>query len=118
MEGNPDEMKSVTVHEDVPKEETAVKPFGEVKKRPWDRHLAIGCREKQKERTQGNCGSRRKSPDRCRRMTRRQEWHGAGDTVVSVKTRAMLQEGPLKYGRSRRKVAQTRKASREYGSKV
>jgi preprotein translocase subunit Sec63 len=32
MEANPDEMKSVTVHEEVPKEEATVKYFGTLKK--------------------------------------------------------------------------------------
>jgi hypothetical protein len=42
MEANPDEMKSVTVHEEVPKEEAAVKSFGALKKWHGDWHLAVG----------------------------------------------------------------------------
>jgi hypothetical protein len=39
---NPVEMKSETVHEEVPKKEAAVKSFEALKKRHGDRHLAVG----------------------------------------------------------------------------
>jgi hypothetical protein len=48
MEANPDEMKSVTVREKVPKEEAAVKSFGVLKKQRGDRHLTVGDVESQR----------------------------------------------------------------------
>jgi hypothetical protein len=39
---NPGELKSVAVHEEVPKEEVAVETFGALKKRHEDRHPAVG----------------------------------------------------------------------------
>jgi hypothetical protein len=42
MEANPDEMKSVTVHEEVPMEKAAVKSFGALKKQRGDHYLAVG----------------------------------------------------------------------------
>jgi hypothetical protein len=57
MVANPDELKSVAVHEEVPKEEIAVNTFGTLKKWYGDRHLAVRRRRKSKKRTQGNGGS-------------------------------------------------------------
>jgi hypothetical protein len=61
MEANPEEQKSVAVHEEIPKEEAAGETFGALKKRHEDRYLAVGRRRKPKKRTQGNGGSRKKS---------------------------------------------------------
>jgi hypothetical protein len=52
-----EEMKSVAVHEEVPKEEATVKPVRAPKKQHRGRHLAAGCHEKPKEHTWGNGGS-------------------------------------------------------------
>jgi hypothetical protein len=43
MEANPEEMKSLTVHEEVPKEEAAVETFGALKEWYGDWHPAVGC---------------------------------------------------------------------------
>jgi hypothetical protein len=53
-------MKSMAVHEEVPKEEAAVKSFGTLKKLHRGQHLAIGCFEKPKEWTQDNGGCPKK----------------------------------------------------------
>jgi hypothetical protein len=55
-----EEVKSEAVHVEVPKKEAAVKSFGALKKRHGDRHLAVGRREKPRDRTQGKGGSRKK----------------------------------------------------------
>jgi hypothetical protein len=60
METNPEEMQSEAVHEEVLKEEAAVKSFGAMKKWHRHRHLAAGRYRKPKERTQGNGGSQKK----------------------------------------------------------
>jgi hypothetical protein len=60
MEANPDEMKSVAVHEVVPKEEAAVKCFGALTKRRGDRHLAVRRRRKPKKRIHGEVVSWKK----------------------------------------------------------
>jgi hypothetical protein len=58
LEANPEEMKSVAVHEEVPKEEAAVETLGALKKWRGYRHLDVGRRQKPKKRTQDNGGSR------------------------------------------------------------
>jgi hypothetical protein len=60
------EVEPVAVHEEVPKEETAVKPIGTLMKRYGDRHLAVRRRVQSKKRTQGNGGSRKKLAAACR----------------------------------------------------
>jgi hypothetical protein len=42
IEANPDEMNSLTVHEEVFKEEARVKSCGALKKWLGDRHLTVG----------------------------------------------------------------------------
>jgi hypothetical protein len=45
LEANPEKKESVVVHEEVPKEETAVETFGALKERYWDRHIAVRRRD-------------------------------------------------------------------------
>jgi hypothetical protein len=70
MEASPDEMKSVAVHEEVPKEEIAANTFGALKKRHGDRHLAVGRHRKSKKWTQADGGSQKKLTVAFRGMTR------------------------------------------------
>jgi hypothetical protein len=56
-ETNAEEMKSIAVHDEVPKEETAIETSGTQKKRHGDRHLAVSRRGRSKNRTQGHGGS-------------------------------------------------------------
>jgi hypothetical protein len=51
------EIGSVSVHEEVPKEEATVKTFRALKKRYGDQHLAVGRRLQLKKWTQGKGGS-------------------------------------------------------------
>jgi hypothetical protein len=53
MEANPGEQKSITVHEEVPKEKAAVETFRALMKRHGDQNVAIGCCRKSKIWTQG-----------------------------------------------------------------
>jgi hypothetical protein len=53
-------MKSVSEHEEVPREEGAVKSLGALKQRHRGRHLAAGSGGKPKERNQCHGGSRKK----------------------------------------------------------
>jgi hypothetical protein len=44
LDANPEEIESVAVHEDVPKEEVVAETFGALKKRHRGVHLAVTCR--------------------------------------------------------------------------
>jgi hypothetical protein len=81
-----EEIKFEAAHEEVPKEEAAVKISEALKKRHGDRHLAVGHREKPKERTQDKSGTRQrkcciKNPENTEVReeasgeTGRQPWH-------------------------------------------
>jgi hypothetical protein len=76
-EPDPGMMQSTEEHQEIPKGEATVMPIGEPRKRRRVRSLAAERRQKQKERTQGNCGSRRKSAAACRKVSRcaRVAWH-------------------------------------------
>jgi hypothetical protein len=50
-----EEMKSVAEHQDVPKEEATEETIEAL----VDRHLAVGCHQQPKKRTQGDCGSQK-----------------------------------------------------------
>jgi hypothetical protein len=65
------EAESVAVHEEVPKEEAAVKTVRALKERYGDRHLAVERRQQLKKWDQGDGASRKKMAAACRRMTRR-----------------------------------------------
>jgi hypothetical protein len=97
-------MESEAVHEEVPKEEAAVKTLRALKKRHGDRHLEVGHRGKQKERTQGDGGSRKT-------LAAVPFLHGLRDAVVRDQVGTMLQEEPLKDGRSRGDNGRARKAA-------
>jgi hypothetical protein len=73
MEANPEEMKPVAEHEEVPKEEAAVETSRTPKKRRRGRHLVSGRRGNPKERTKGNGGSLKKLTAGRRGMTRSAE---------------------------------------------
>jgi hypothetical protein len=62
-------LKSIAKHEEVVKEEAAVKSVGALKKRHRDWHLDVGCRGQPKKWIQGNGESRKKLAVACRRMT-------------------------------------------------
>jgi hypothetical protein len=76
-EPNPGMMQSTEEHQEIPKGEAAVMPVGEPRKRRRVRSLATERRQKQKERTRENCGSRRKSAATCRKVSHcaRVAWH-------------------------------------------
>jgi hypothetical protein len=84
------EVVSEVEHEEVPKEEAAVKTVGALKKRHLDRHLAIGHRGQPKKQTQGNGGSWKKLAIICRKMTHQAgvTWHkGRGHKGPTVEQR-------------------------------
>jgi hypothetical protein len=64
-------MQSIKEHQEIPKREASVLPVEEPRK--WRRvcNLAVERRQKSKERTRGNRGSRRKSAAACRKVSRR-----------------------------------------------
>jgi hypothetical protein len=57
---DPGTMQSVEEHQEIPKEDAAVMPVGEPRKRRRDRNLAAGRRQKPKRRIQASCESRRR----------------------------------------------------------
>jgi hypothetical protein len=66
VEASQGEMQSEEVHEEVPKEEAAVKSFGALMKQHRGQHLAAECGQKPKKGTRGNGGSRMKLASACR----------------------------------------------------
>jgi hypothetical protein len=73
-------MESEAEHQEVPKEEGAVRSSGAMMKRHRGRNLAAERRQKPKERTRGNCGSLKKLTVAGRKMIRRArvEWRKRG----------------------------------------
>jgi hypothetical protein len=71
LEANPEETEPEAAHEEVPKEDAAMKTFGALKKRHGDRHLVGRRRGQPKKRTQGDGGSRKQLAAACRGMARR-----------------------------------------------
>jgi hypothetical protein len=69
-EPNPGMMQSIEEHQEIPKEDAAVMPVGELRKRHRFCNLASECRQKMRERTRGNSGSRRKLAAACRKVSR------------------------------------------------
>jgi hypothetical protein len=70
-EPDPGLMQSTEEHQEIPKEEAAVMPVGEPRKRRKVCNLAAEHRQKRKERTRENRGSWRKSAAACRKASRR-----------------------------------------------
>jgi hypothetical protein len=72
---NPDPgmMQSTEEHQEIPKGEAAVMPVREPRKRRTVWNLAAERRQKRKESTRGNRGSRRKSAAACRKVSRREK---------------------------------------------
>jgi hypothetical protein len=97
------ETKSVAVHEEVPKEDAAVKPVGGLRKRHRSRNLPAERRQKPKERTEGNCGSRRKLAATRRKITRR--------------TGVARRKGHGRQGNGQDKVARGTHKGRTFGKK-
>jgi hypothetical protein len=70
MEPNPEMMQSVGEHQEVPKEKAALRS-GALKNRHMARNPAAERQQKPKERTRGNCGSRKRWTVAGRKMIRR-----------------------------------------------
>jgi hypothetical protein len=71
METKPDpgKMQSVEEHQEIPKEEAAVMPIGELRKQRRDRNLAAGRGQKPKGRIHASSESRRRLTVASRKMT-------------------------------------------------
>jgi hypothetical protein len=63
------EKESIAEHQEAPMEEAVVKPVGGLKKWHRGRNLAAECHGQPEERSQGNCGSRKKLAAACRGTT-------------------------------------------------
>jgi hypothetical protein len=62
LEVNPEETRSVSKHQDVPKEEAVVKTIGALENQYGDRHLAIGRGRQPKKGPRARVGPVRSSP--------------------------------------------------------
>jgi hypothetical protein len=69
-EPDPGMMQSTEKHQEIPKGEAAVMPVRAPRKRRKVRNLAAVRRQKQKVKTRGKSGSRRKSAAACRKVSR------------------------------------------------
>jgi hypothetical protein len=67
---DPRMMQSIEEQQEITKEDSAVMAVGEPRKRRRVCNLAVERRQKRKERTRGNCGSRRKVAAACRKVSR------------------------------------------------
>jgi hypothetical protein len=61
-------MQSIEEHQEIPKEDAAVMPIGELRKRRRVCNLASERCQKRKEKTRGYRGFRRKSAAACKRV--------------------------------------------------
>jgi hypothetical protein len=66
-------MQSIEEHQEIPKGEAEGLPVGGPRKRRRVRNLAAECRQKRKERTRGNSGSRRTLAAAYRKVSRREK---------------------------------------------
>jgi hypothetical protein len=64
-------MQSIEKHQEIPKGEAAVMPVREPRKRRRVRNLAAERRQKRKERSRVNSGSKKKLAAACRKVSRR-----------------------------------------------
>jgi hypothetical protein len=105
-------MQSTEEHQEIPKGETAVMPVGEPRKRRRVRNLAAEHRQKWKERTQGNRGSRRKSAAACRKVSRRAKvaWRKRNIAIKDCTWASVVQEIQM-GGRSEKDVSRNRNAA-------
>jgi hypothetical protein len=83
-EPDPEMMQSTEEHQEIPNEEATVMPVGEPRKRHRVYNLTVERHQKMKERTWGNCDSRRKSAAACRRFPTVQKWHGEKGTSSGI----------------------------------
>jgi hypothetical protein len=77
-------LEEKSEHQEVPKEEAAVKSSGITKKRPRDRHIAAGQRVKQQSRREESVnpeGSWSPPAGRCLAV---QQWHGVEETYSGI----------------------------------
>jgi hypothetical protein len=70
---NPGMIQSIEEHQEIPKGEAAGKPVRVPRKRSRVRNMAAEGRQKRKERTRGNRGSRRKLSVACSKVSRREK---------------------------------------------
>jgi hypothetical protein len=68
-EPDPEMMQSIEEHQAIPKEDAAVMPIGGPRKRHRVCNLAAEHRQKMRERTRGNSGSRRKLAGACKKVS-------------------------------------------------
>jgi hypothetical protein len=71
FEHDPGKMQSMEEHQEIPKEDTVVKPVKGREKRHRDRKPAAGRRGEPNELTRGDCGSGKKLAAACKKTTHR-----------------------------------------------
>jgi hypothetical protein len=93
-EPDPGMMRSTEEHQEIPKGGAVVMPVGEPRKRSRVRNLAVVRLQKQKERTRGNHGSRRKSAAACRKVFRhaKMTWRKRNIARIECSWASVVQE--------------------------
>jgi hypothetical protein len=92
VEANPEEIKSVAQHQEVLKEEAAVKAIGILEDRHEDMHLAVRRHQQPKERIQDDGGPARSCRPPVGGWPKVTFLHGIRDAVIKVR-RYRRQEG-------------------------
>jgi hypothetical protein len=115
------ETQSELEHQEVPKEEAAVKTFGAQKERYRDLHLAVRCHRQLQKRNQDDGGYSNKLAAAHRGITRHAEWHGTRVAAIQdgrskrddrkIRPRTVLQEELQKDRRSGRHIGRNRNAT-------
>jgi hypothetical protein len=105
-EHDPGMMQSTEGHQEIPKREVAVMPAGPPRKWRGVRNLAAERRQKRKEGTRGNHGSRRKSAAACRKVSRRAKM------TWRKRNHVTRNDTQINYGRRKRLNVTGRKTTR------
>jgi hypothetical protein len=95
LEANPEELKSIAEHQEVPKKDAAVTISRALKVRYGDCHLGVGRRRQLKKRTPGDGGCRKTLAAVRRRMTRR---------VIPTRRKGRGHKGPTFEQRRRKNL--------------
>jgi hypothetical protein len=108
-------MQSIEEHQENLKEDVAVIPVGGLRKRRRDCNLAAERRQKMRERTRGNRGSRRTSAAACRKVSRRAKvaWQKS-NLIRKIRIQVSL-ESRKELAVARRKMMHRAKVARRRG---
>jgi hypothetical protein len=108
-------MQSIEEHQEIHKEDAAVMQVGGLRKRRRVRNLTAERRQKLKERTRGNRGSRRKLVAACRKVSRLAKEAWRKRNIIRI-TRTQVDCGPRKeFAVARREMTHRAEVARRRG---